>query len=124
MTYQPGRFFSISHKSVDSARFKKLSPYAKAAYFAFKRAYNGRNNGALGMGSLMMAERINCGSYKAAKAIKELIAARIIEVATRAQRGENGRVAEYRLLEHKCDVTGMRAGAASSVPLVKKETGG
>jgi hypothetical protein len=120
MTYLPGTFFSISHKTVDSARFKKLSPYAKAAYYAFKRAYNGHNNGNLVMGSLMMAERINCSQGKASYAIGELIAGRFVEVTVRAQRGKNGRVAEYRLLENKCDVTGMRAGAAS-VPLAQKE---
>jgi hypothetical protein len=121
MTLQPGTFFSISHKTVDSDRFKKLSPYAKAAYYAFKRAYNGRNNGNLVMSSCMMAEKINCGSYKAAKAIIELINARIIEITCRACRGDNPKATEYRLLEHKCDITGMRAGAASSVPLARKE---
>jgi len=121
MTYQPGMFFSVSHKTVHSARFKKLSPYAKAAYLAFKRAYNGHNNGGLVMSSRMMAEGINCSLDKSGKAIKELVSARLVEITRRACRGDNPRATEYRLLEHKCDVTGMRAGAASSVPLAQKE---
>jgi hypothetical protein len=120
MTYQPGTFFSISHKTVDSARFKKLSPHAKAAYYAFKRTYNGHNNGSLVISSRMMAEQINCGHDKAATAIRELIDARIIEITRTASGGDTPRATEYRLLEHKCDVTGMRAGAAS-VPLAQKE---
>jgi len=120
MTYQPGTFFSVSHKSVDSARFKKLSPYAKAAYFVFKRAYNGHNNGALAMSSRMMEDKIGCSVGKASTAIKELVSSRFIEITCPAWRGDNPKATEYRLLEHKCDVTGMRAGVAS-VPLVQKE---
>jgi hypothetical protein len=116
MTYQPGTFFSVAHKTVDSARFQKLSPYAKAAYYAFKRTYNGHNNGNLVMSSRMMAERINCGHDWAAKAIKVLVKTKFIEITSPATRGETPRAAAYRLLEHKCDVSGMRAGAASSVP--------
>ncbi|HEY8006081.1 MAG TPA: hypothetical protein VIE66_04595 [Methylocella sp.] len=121
MTYTPGTFFSVPHKIVDSARFRKLSPYAKAAYYAFKRAYNGHNNGNLVMSSRMMAEEINCSLGKASTAIKELVNARFVEITVRAWRGENSKATEYRLLEHKCDVTGMRAGAASNVPTKPKE---
>lgn len=96
MSYAPGTFFAVSHKTIDSARFRKLSPYAKSAYFAFKRAYNGHNNGALVMSSRMMAERINCGHDKAAKALLELIKARIIEITRVACGGDNPRATEYR----------------------------
>jgi hypothetical protein len=121
VTYQPGTFFSVTHKSVDSTRFKQLSAYAQAAYYAFKRAYNGHNNGNLVMSSRMMAERINCSSHKAAEAIIELLNARFIEIAVVACRGVNPRATAYRLIEHKCDVSGMRAGAASTLPSRTKD---
>jgi hypothetical protein len=115
MTYKPGTFFSTSYNVVDSTRFKKLSAYAQAAYYAFKRAHNGKNNGNLVMSSRMMAQRINCSPDKAAKAILELGDARLLEMTTDYVRGDDAQARAYRLLEHKCNVSGMRAGAASSV---------
>jgi hypothetical protein len=120
MTYQPGTFFSISHKSVDSGRFKKLSANAKVAYFVFKRAYNGHNNGNILMSSRMMAERLNCSHPTASRAIIELTQARIVEVTCRDEYGPEPKARTYRLLEHKCDVSGMRAGKASTIA-AKKE---
>jgi hypothetical protein len=122
MTLQPGTFLTVSHKIMGSPRFKKLSPYAKVAYFVLKHAYNGHNNGNILMSSRMMAQRINCSSHKAAEARIELIGGRFIEMTADYIRGDKPHARTYRLLEHKCDVSGMRAGDASVMPAKRRAT--
>ena len=115
MTYKPGTFFTVAYKSVDARRYRKLSCNAKAAYFEFQRIYYGHNNGNLLMSSRMMAKRLGVGKTLGAECILELTTARFIEVTCRDEYGQKPKARTYRLMEYKCDVSGIRAWQASSV---------
>jgi hypothetical protein len=67
------------------------------------------------MSSRMMAERLNCSYPTASRVIIELVKAKLIEATCRDEYGRAPKARTYRLMDHKCDVSGMRAGKASSI---------
>jgi hypothetical protein len=112
---EPGTFSIFHHKVFDGKAFRALPALARCAYFEFIRAYNGRNNGDLVMSARMMAELLGCGRTCAAEAIRQLVDARLIEMTGASVFGEKPLARTYRIIDRKCDISGMRAGWASNV---------
>lgn len=99
-------FVQLFFSMMDKPAFRILSPEAKAAYLLFKRRYNGRNNGSIGVSARDMGEWLCKSKSTGARAIRELEEKGFV-VCSRASAFslKTKLAAEYRLTEYRCDLT-------------------
>ena len=101
-----GRFTRLMHHMLETAAWRTLPVYERAAYLEIAQLYSGTNNGRLAMGVRRLAERLNISVNKAHGCIQELINRGFIEVTEASGFSRKNRVAtEFRLTQHKCDRT-------------------
>jgi hypothetical protein len=92
---------------LNSSAWARLSTAERAVYIEIARVYDGKNNGQLGLSARMAAKRCRISKDTASRAFKTLEKGRFIEIRTRGAFSRKCRHAtEYRLMEHRCDVTG------------------
>lgn len=99
---------------MESAAWKDLTPHARALYVLLKAQYKGMNNGRIILSIRQVSESLHISKTTAAEAFKELVAHGFVEVVIRGSFGgrKDGRATEWRLTEHKCDVSGDLASKA------------
>lgn len=99
-------FVQLFYLMMDKPAFKTLSPEAKAGYLLFKRRYNGRNNGSIGVSARCMGDWLGKSKSTGARVIRELEGSGFI-VCSRASAFslKIKLAAEYRLTEYRCDLT-------------------
>lgn len=99
---------------MDSAAWVDLSAPARAVYILLKAQYKGMNNGRLILSIRQVSDALHISKTTAAKVFKELIDHGFIEIVIRGSFGgrKDGRATEWRLTEHKCDVSGELASKA------------
>jgi hypothetical protein len=84
-----------------------LSLAARSVYVEIERLYNGKNNGAIGVGVRSLAKRLGCSKNTAARALAELGDAGFIDLVRFGTFSRHNRTAsEYRLTIHRCDLSG------------------
>ncbi len=108
-------YFQVNRRTFESKAFRALSVTARAAYLELGVLFLGSNNGAISLGARRLSERLGVGRSTAARALAELVDAKIVEVSSVGSWGETPKAACYRLTDRKCDVSGMRAGQPSNV---------
>lgn len=106
-------FVQLYRYLMESEAWKSLNPYERCAYIAVVSAYNGANNGSIGMGVRAVAERGNMNKDTAGKALATLIERGFIECVTPGGFSRKTRHAtEWRLTSHACDKTRMPGSKA------------
>jgi hypothetical protein len=104
-----GRFVQLEHYLLDSPAWNSLRPTARALYLVLKRAYNGYNNGRVGLSRDAAMAALNVGSpHTVAKAMAELVERGFVRVTTPGgfqfkAGAREGRATEYELTEHAVD---------------------
>jgi len=90
-----------------------LKPAERAVYAEVARAYNGHNNGSIGLSVRVAATRCNIHKDTAGRAFKVLEERGFIECATPGGFSrKTPHATEWRLTDWKCDKTGERATKA------------
>lgn len=90
-----------------SAAYKSLSPSDRCAYDELKWAFNGVNNGWIGLSVRDLASAINVDKNAAARSLKNLESKGFISIATKgAFSVKLGRASEWLLTEYKDDRNG------------------
>ncbi|MBE0559921.1 MAG: hypothetical protein IH622_03685 [Ochrobactrum anthropi] len=101
------KFIMIDGYVKRSLAWKDLTPIERNAYLEVKWRYDGLNNGRIGLGVRELAEELNMGNDTASRSLKALVAhGFIVNTKASAFNVKNRAVAEWRLTEYKCDVTG------------------
>lgn len=103
-----GPFVRLDSYMLASAAWASLTPVERAIYVELRRRYNGANNGFLGLSARDAAQRCNCNKDTANKALRVLAEKGFIECVTPG--GFSRKVphsTEWRLLDERCDKTGM-----------------
>jgi hypothetical protein len=91
---------------IDKPAFKALSSDARTGYLLFKRRYNGRNNGTIGVSARDMGNWLGKSKSTGARVIRELEAFGFIVCSRKSAFSLKAKLAaEYRLTEHRCDLT-------------------
>jgi len=99
-------FVMLHWHLLDSQGWHRLSPRAVLAYVYLARAYNGENNGSIGMSARRLALLMGCNKATAARALRELEDAGFITTMKVGTFSRRDRLAsEYRLNNFSCDVT-------------------
>jgi DNA-binding MarR family transcriptional regulator len=102
-----GKFIMIEAYVKRSAGWKALTPIERSAYIEVKWRYDGLNNGRIGLGCRELADELNMGRDTAVRALNGLQEKGFIaKVKASAFNVKNRTATEWRLTEHKCDVTG------------------
>src|SRR5690349_2431852 len=84
------RFLSLHHRILRSHAWHMLTPLQRAGYIEIAQLYDRTNNGRLAMSARRLAGLVPCDKKFGRYARKE----------------EERLAAEYRLTDHRCDVTG------------------
>lgn len=101
------KFIMIEGYVKRSLAWKALTPIERNAYIEVKWRYDGMNNGRIGLGVRELAEELNMGNDTASRSLKALVShGFIVNTKASAFNVKNRAVAEWRLTEYKCDVTG------------------
>lgn len=101
------KFIMIDAYVKRSAAWKALTPIERNAYIEVKWRYDGMNNGQIGLGVRELADELNMGNDTASRALKALVEyGFIVNTKASAFSVKNRAVAEWRLTEYRCDVTG------------------
>lgn len=91
---------------METAAWRTLPAYERAAFVEVAMIYDGANNGYLDMGVRRLAERLNVSINKASWCLQELVARGFLEIAQPGGFGTNNRrAASYRLTHQRCDRT-------------------
>lgn len=89
------------------AAWKAMTPIERNTYIEVKWRYDGTNNGRIGLGVRELAQELNMGNDTASRSLKALVAYGFIaNTKASAFSVKNRTVAEWRLTEYRCDVTG------------------
>lgn len=92
-----GGWVGIPHVVADSLAYRHLGLWGRAVLFEIARAFNGYNNGKIGLSQRQLAERLNTTNFRAiGKAIAELMQHGLIDVTTEGQ-WKQRMAREYRL---------------------------
>jgi hypothetical protein len=108
-------FFKLNRRTFESNAFRGLSVTARAAYIEIGIRFFGANNGAISVSSRWLGERLGTGKSTAARALKELVNAGIIEITSRGSWADEPEASCYRLMDRKCDISGLRANQPSNI---------
>lgn len=101
------KFIMIDGYVKRCAAWKALTPVERAVYLEVKWRYDGMNNGRIGLGLRELANEINMGRDTAGRALDALVRyGFIVKTKASAFNVKNRKVAEWRLTEYPCDVTG------------------
>ena len=104
------KFLMLDRYLYQSKAWRASSPNERAAYMELKTAYDGFNNGRIGLSVRALAEAINVGKNAAQQALAGLEAKGFIVRTKRSGFSVKNRTAtEWRLTEYPCDVTGGQA---------------
>lgn len=102
-----GQFVRLPVFMLDSDAWRSLTPAARAVYLEVARAYNGRNNGFLGLSVRTASERCRINKDTASRALHELQDRGFIACAVPGGFSRKVRHAsEWRLTLERCDRTG------------------
>lgn len=102
-----GHFVMLHAVLLNSLAYRSLSCPARALLVEIALAYNGRNNGTIGLSVRRAAGRCNIAAGTAKCAFEDLQEHGLIECVTKGGFNRKTRHAsEWRLTFHKCDVTG------------------
>lgn len=102
-----GRHIRIPHVIMDTEAYLSLLPPARVVLQELLKAYNGSNNGKLGLSVRRAAERSCISKDSAARAFQALEDAGFIEMTTKGSfRLKNRHASEWRITWLKCDLTG------------------
>jgi DNA-binding transcriptional MocR family regulator len=96
--------------TVESPRYRQLSCYARAAYVEIGVLFFGSNNGGIQISTRQIADRLGVSKSQGIRAMAELVESGLVEVTQAASFGVKPVCATYRLVDRKCNVTGLRAG--------------
>ena len=92
---------------LDSPAYLSLSCQARAVLIEITRAYDGSNNGRIGLSVRRVAERCNIAKDTASRAFKDLEERGFVDCVTRgAFSRKSMHATEWRLTWWRCDVTG------------------
>lgn len=92
-----GGWVGIPHIVVDSMAYQHLSLWGRAVLVEIARAFNGYNNGKIGLSQRQLAERLNTTNFRAiGRAVAELMEHGLIDVAAEGQ-WKQRMAREYRL---------------------------
>lgn len=99
---------------MESAAWKDLTTDERSLYVLLKERYKGINNGRIILSTRQVSDALHISKTTAAKAFRGLIRRGFIEVVIKGTFGgrKDGRATEWRLTEHKCDVSGELASKA------------
>lgn len=101
-----GRFVALPHFMLETAAWRSLSVYERAAYLEIAQLYDGGNNGFLSMGVRRLAERMNVSVNKANWCIQTLVERGFLEVTEASGFSRKNRTStEFRLTLQPCDRT-------------------
>mgnify|MGYP005751691617 CR=1 FL=1 len=125
-------FLQLFRYMLESPAWLSLSCQERVVYMEVARLYNGLNNGFLGLGVRMAAERCRINKDTASKCLAVLVERGFLECAQPASFSTNSRqAAEWRLTTYRCDRTHqppskafMRWRAENSEPSPKRGPGG
>ncbi len=102
-----GSFVMLDRMLLHSPAYRALSTQARAVLVELYDRYNGHNNGTIGLSVRSAAERCNVSKNTASKVLGDLVAKGFIECVTPGGFSRKTRHAtEWRLTQHRCDVTG------------------
>jgi AraC-like DNA-binding protein len=101
------RHLRLYHWFTGSPAWRALKPVERTLYVELCQRYNGSNNGRLGLSVRDAAEALHVSKSTAARAFRTLVERGFIDTVRRGHFDRKKRHAsEWRLTEHKCDVTG------------------
>jgi hypothetical protein len=101
-----GRFVAIPHFLMETAAWRTMPVYERAAFLEVAMLYNGTNNGFLDMAVRNLAERLGVSPNKANRALQELVRRGFLEVTELSAFSRKDRTAQsYRLTHKPCDRT-------------------
>lgn len=101
------KFIMLDGYLIRSAAWKALPPVDRALYLEMKWAYDGRNNGRIGMGCRELASALHISKDTANRSLDNLQAKGFIAKTKLSGFNVKNRAAtEWRLTEYNCDVTG------------------
>jgi hypothetical protein len=101
------RFLSLHHRLLRSHAWHTLTPLQRAGYIEIAQLYDGSNNGRLAMSARRLAGLIPCAKNSdVLRALKDAGFIETVKVGRYAKKEEERLASEYRLTDHRCDVTG------------------
>jgi Helix-turn-helix domain len=101
-----GRFWAVPHFMLQTHAWRRLSPYARAAWLEIGALYVGDNNGRIAVPARWLADRLNVSKNTAMRAILELMTLGFLEKTQSSSFTQKRRAAEYRFTHLKCNRTG------------------
>lgn len=102
-----GKFLMIEGYVFQCPAYRSLSLAARCALDELLFAYNGTNNGTIGMGTRYLGSRLGRGHATATRALHELEEREFIETTKIGSfTRRNRKASEYRLLMRRCDLSG------------------
>lgn len=111
------RFIRLPKILVQSEVWRKLTCRARAAYIELAYIYNGHNNGRIYCASRYLGLKLRCSKTTAARALRELCNAKLVEVTEQGVFTRGDRLAsQYRLMLYPCDETGKVAEPPFKIP--------
>jgi hypothetical protein len=103
-----GHFVKLESFMLESPAWRSLPPAARAVYVEVRRRYHGKNNGWLALSVRDAADFCNINKDTAAKMFAILVERGFIECVVAGSFNYKVRhAAEWRLLDERCDKTGL-----------------
>jgi hypothetical protein len=101
------RFLSLHHRILRSHAWHMLTPLQRAGYIEIAQLYDGSNNGRLATSARRLAAVLPCAKNSdVLRALEDAGFIETVKVGKYTKKEEERLAAEYRLTDHRCDVTG------------------